>query len=278
MSLLLRRCGSAADFWARSAAFLLRAEPENNLIIGLALGLSGSESDSRDNYWAVVEDDGHVVGAVFRTPPFPPGVTEMPVDAARLVAHDLHRTASDIPGLNGPKDTACRFAETWQKLSGKAWRVRMTQRIHVLDRVAASERAPSGALRAMRQSDLDLVREWFAGFARDAELVHIPAGLAERALTSGFGRIWDDAGAKCMVTATRETPNGRSVNAVYTPPEFRERGYATAAVTQLSREILAGGKRFCCLYTDISNPTSNSIYHAVGYRPLREDVEIVFEQ
>jgi len=278
MTFRLHRCESALGFWARSADYLLRAEPENNLIIGLALACAAHESAPRDNYWAIVEQDGDVVGAAFRTPPFPPGVTDMPVAAAELIAQDLQQTAREIPGVNGPKEAASQFAKVWQKLTGSPWRIRMTQRVHVLDSVAAPERPTSGALRAMQHSDLELVRDWFAGFAREADLAYLPAGLAERAVNSAYGRIWDDAGPKCMVTATRETPHGRSVNAVYTPPEFRERGYATAAVTQLSREILASGKRFCCLYTDTNNPTSNSVYRAIGYRPLREDVEIVFEQ
>jgi len=40
--------------------------------------------------------------------------------------------------------------------------------------------------------------------------------------------------------------------------------------------VLKGGRRFCCLYTDVANPTSNSIYAKIGYRPIRDDVEIDF--
>jgi predicted GNAT family acetyltransferase len=68
------------------------------------------------------------------------------------------------------------------------------------------------------------------------------------------------------------------VNAVYTPPEQRRKGYATAAVAALSGMLLAAGKDFCCLYTDVANPTSNSIYRKIGYRPVREDAELVFVQ
>ena len=44
-----------------------------------------------------------------------------------------------------------------------------------------------------------------------------------------------------------------------------------------SETLLRSGRRFCCLYTDRANPTSNSIYAKVGYRPIRDDEEIAFE-
>ena len=37
-----------------------------------------------------------------------------------------------------------------------------------------------------------------------------------------------------------------------------------------------GGRRFCFLYTDLANPTSNAIYERIGYRRVAESAEIVF--
>jgi hypothetical protein len=31
---------------------------------------------------------------------------------------------------------------------------------------------------------------------------------------------------------------------------------------------LDSGKKFCTLYTDLDNPTSNSIYQKIGYKPV----------
>ena len=101
-----------------------------------------------------------------------------------------------------------------------------------------------------------------------------PVEATARFLESGRLHIWDDAGPKSMAAAARETPRGISVNAVYTPPKYRCRGYATATVAALSRQLLAEGKAFCCLYTDAANATSNAIYERIGYRPIRDDVEI----
>ncbi len=62
-------------------------------------------------------------------------------------------------------------------------------------------------------------------------------------------------------------PGIARVGPVYTPPEHRRRGYATMLVAAWTRRLLDGGIRTCALFTDLANPTSNSIYQAVGYRP-----------
>jgi uncharacterized protein len=57
---------------------------------------------------------------------------------------------------------------------------------------------------------------------------------------------------------------------VYTPPELRGRGYASACVAALTQQLLDSGRRFVFLFTDLANPTSNSIYQTVGYRPVSD--------
>ena len=64
------------------------------------------------------------------------------------------------------------------------------------------------------------------------------------------------------------TPNGIRIGPVYTPPEQRGHGYASACTATLSQMMLDSGYRYCFLFTDLSNPTSNSIYQKIGYRPV----------
>jgi predicted GNAT family acetyltransferase len=63
------------------------------------------------------------------------------------------------------------------------------------------------------------------------------------------------------------------IGPVYTPPEHRRRGYAGAAVAQVSQLLRDAGARVC-LYTDQANPTSNGIYQAIGYRPVVDQVNL----
>jgi predicted GNAT family acetyltransferase len=79
-----------------------------------------------------------------------------------------------------------------------------------------------------------------------------------------------------MAGFSRPTKTGVSVSSVYTPPAFRKRGYASALVASLSALALENGKKFCTLYTDLSNPTSNSIYQKIGYDVVADVVDVNF--
>jgi predicted GNAT family acetyltransferase len=64
---------------------------------------------------------------------------------------------------------------------------------------------------------------------------------------------------------------------VYTPPELRGRGYASALTAAVSQAQLNGGRRYCFLFTDLANPTSNKIYQAIGYEPVCDVDDLRFE-
>ena len=62
---------------------------------------------------------------------------------------------------------------------------------------------------------------------------------------------------------------------VSTPP--RNKGYASSGVAILTKRMLDNGKRFCCLFTDLANPTSNSIYQRIGYGEICDVEDWIFE-
>jgi predicted GNAT family acetyltransferase len=63
---------------------------------------------------------------------------------------------------------------------------------------------------------------------------------------------------------------------VYTPPELRGRGYASALTAALTGTLLDGGRRCCFLFTDLANPTSNRLYERIGYERVADVDEYTF--
>ncbi|SBV04863.1 Predicted acetyltransferase [Streptomyces sp. Ncost-T6T-1] len=64
------------------------------------------------------------------------------------------------------------------------------------------------------------------------------------------------------------------VTLVYTPPEFRGRGYGAAVTAEASRAALAEGAAEVLLFTDLANPTSNGVYLRIGYEPVADRVRL----
>ena len=123
--------------------------------------------------------------------------------------------------------------------------------------------------------------KWIEAFSREAvgEASDSAEAMekAKKYIVEESMYIWDHDGPVSIARESRAMKNGTNVALVYTPPEFRGRGYATSCVHQLTKKLLAGGYRFCSLYTDLANPTSNHIYPKIGYVPLGNTLIFDFE-
>jgi predicted GNAT family acetyltransferase len=164
----------------------------------------------------------------------------------------------------------------------------MRQGIYALEEVQPPSAVP-GSARVATADDRELALRWWIAFGE--EVLHeggpgrdrAEATLDHRLSSPAAGiLLWEDRGAPVSLVAWGgPTPNGIRIGPVYTPPELRGRGYATALSAELSQRLLdgrlfEGGRRFCFLYTDLANPTSNAIYERIGYRRVAESAEIVF--
>ena len=269
----------AGPFRERAEAWLMEAEDEHNLILGLSAALAGADPGEGQNrhLWATVEADGEVVGCAFRTPPHKLGLTRMPVEAAPTLAAEVATRYDALPATFGPRDVAVAFAGAWSDLTGASWALGLPQKMYRLDEVVHPV-GVAGTLRPATEADLPLVHQWAEGFARDAGHEFMtPPEARERWVRRRELLFWEVEGAPvAMAVATGWTPHGARIGYVFTPRERRGNGYASALTAAVSQSILEGGRRFCVLYTDATNPVPNAIYPRVGYRHLMDLVDVNF--
>jgi predicted GNAT family acetyltransferase len=255
-------------------------EARNNLLLGLAGTLVADPAFYPEKRFWVVEDDGRVVGAALRTPPYNLVLGDAEDDAAIGALVDALRD-EDLPGVVGLVPAVDTFARLWSHAPPA---LTMAQGVYALDRVADVPR-PAGAARIANWSDRDLALEWWDAFVAEAVGAD-DAPVADRAEHNVDGRLegtsrglwlWEDNGAPVSMAGWGgETPNGIRVGPVYIPPELRGHGYATALVAERSQWLLDRGRRFCFLYTDLANPTSNKIYERIGYVRIAESRRLTF--
>jgi predicted GNAT family acetyltransferase len=278
----LSRFERGTEFCDRAMPFLMRREAEHNLMLGIAGSIAaGTEWQDPVPYMAVVEDEGEPVLVALMTPPHNLllSYTERP-EAVALVASDLLEGQWTPPGVTGPVSVAEEFATLWKERTGRGHTVAMAQGIYKLERVCWPKAVP-GHLRRATDADRSLLRDWFTGFFLEATGdAGDPDVSLDRFMTTPTRGlyVWDDGEPASMAGCAGPTPHGIRIGAVYTPPEKRRHGYASACVAALSQLMLDSGRQFCFLYTDLANPTSNHIYQEIGYEPVAESVELRFER
>lgn len=273
----LQRFTEVGEFLGAAGEFLAAREAEHNLIFGVCSNLLETpEAFSGPPYLAAVTVGDRVVAAALQTPPFRLVLSEIDDPAAipMLVADLLDR---DLPAVMGPMEQVRAFVEVWAARGGPAAHLAESERIFRLTAVVPPRPAP-GRPRPAGPKDRDLVAAWIEAFMREAFGDADPVGVlasTDRWL-AGRGRtlyLWDDGEPVSLAGVGGPTPNGIRIGPVYTPPAARERGYASALVAAVSQAELDAGRRFCFLFTDKDNPTSNHIYQTIGYEPVR-DVDV----
>lgn len=258
-------------FLDQAGPWLMQREDLHNLILSLAGDRARSGSWETGALFAVVTAEGEVVGCAVRTPPHKVLLTEMPVEAVPMLVEALRSRYGEIPGAMGPTPVASAVADGWTRSRGGSWELGMENGIYRLDSVIAP-RGVSGRIRPAAAGDLDLAITWGEGFSRDAGVAFPRARDAvERWIVEKRLHVWEDSGQPVSIAVVQGmTERGCRIGYVYTPPDRRGNGYASGIVAALSGKMLDAGRRFCVLYTDLSNPTSNAIYRRLGYHLIAE--------
>jgi hypothetical protein len=280
--LTLMRWSSAAQFRQRAEAFLNQHEAVHCLPIGICSNLIAVAKAIDDVYLATIEQQGALVATAVRTPPWPVVLSLVLPEAlagnvlARL-ADDLHTTYGQLSGVNGPVPLSRQFAEVWSAIAGQPHRLGLQERIYQLETVQRIANVP-GQLRRAVDADREVLVRWVDAFNQEAlgedyrEDATIWVDNALASPTRGVF-LWENREPVALVAYGGPTTHGMRIGPVYTPPEHRRRGYASAATAAVSQHLRDNGRRFCFLYTDLANQTANHIYQEIGYRPVC-DVEV----
>lgn len=274
--MIFRRMSQPSAFYRAAAPLLLAHEAENNLMIGLARAVMRSPDIYPDPWLMLVEDDSTPVLAAVMTPPFNPVLSMIWSEPAVDVLIDgLGAHYPALPGVTAPSEPAAYFAQQWSARTGQPARIAMNERLYKL--ICVEPPPPTaGRMRPIAESERDLLIDWLIAFEAESfnqppmERDRVARGV-QNALKTGVRRyfVWEDGRRLVSLTGcSGDTPNGVRVGPVYTPPELRGRGYASACVAAVTQRLLDEGKQFVTLFTDVANPTSNHIYQRIGYRPL----------
>jgi GNAT superfamily N-acetyltransferase len=244
---------------------------------------AGKPRPEHPRWWvSVLDDSDRVVGVAMRSAPFRPYplyVLPMPDEAAVLLAAALLDRGEDVPAANGALPAARVVADEVARRTGGTASVSEHMRLFELEELVEPP-VPPGRLRLATSHDADLCLAWYQAFEAAASEQagrphrvgageHFDAEFVDGRITEERIHLWETPGGDVVhLTAANVPAYGVvRVGPVYTPTEHRGLGYASAAVAEVSRQILGSGHR-PCLFTDQANPTSNRIYQALGYEPV----------
>jgi len=264
-------------FDARAGAFLRARPTENTLLLTTMdhIRTQGShafgDNDPVYGWWESL--DTTVCGAFLRTPPYPALLSSVPDEALGSLV-DIVATMGRI---NAERLLAEAVAARWLARTGVPCEIDRQTRLFRLDRLVPPDPAPSGLARIAVPADRELLVTWYGLFGQEIGEEHANLStVVDDRIGHGGLLLWEDGGVPvCMAGQSRPQAGTIRVGPVFTPIDFRRRGYASALTADISHRALEVADEVV-LFTDLANPTSNAIYQRLGYRPVEDRVWVSF--
>lgn len=267
---------TAQEFLNLCGDMLYQNEAEYSLMLGLA------ELGPKQGQYYIIKNSSAISGAAFVTN-VNIIISNLSDESVLALVDQLYFDKINFPGVVGPVSPTVLFAKTWAGVTEKKSKIGMQQKIYQLNRVIAAKPV-AGSILVCNINHQDLITQWVYEFSLESlplqnNTIEAARTFAVNKIAKGEVYIWcDQSGIPvAMNSVGRPTRQGISISAVYTPKSFRKKGYASALVAATSQSLLDGGKKFCVLYADLANPTSNKIYQNIGYQEIATSIQYMFE-
>ncbi len=204
-------------------------------------------------------------------------VTRGSIPAMECLANALHArrwTGNFLVGVTPSVDALIRQYAT---LSGRSCKIAVRLRVFQIEH-ATWPTPVTGAMRLCMPDDRETLAQYLADFDEEIGEASLDPSikLADRLIADRKIFFWTDPHPVAIAGWAGPTPNGIRINSVYTPRKHRSKGYASNLVAHLTHHLLTQGRKYCFLFTDQANPTSNSIYQKLGYRPISDSIRWEF--
>ena len=278
---LVQKFYDVEDFKRVMIPYLEKEEAVNGLPLGILMNI---DEKIKPTVMAGVYKDEQPILMLLQTHPKQIIVSVfqkiIPLELS-LISKLIHESITEIPGFIGEKTIVREMAQHIASLRQLKVFLGMDQRIYQLNEV---KKKPSnlGNFRWITKNDQSTIQQWVYDFAASINQpleMEQASKRVEELIQGGKLAGWEvDHQLVSMANASRPTKNNITINFVYTPKEFRNKGYATNCVAELSERLLESDFSSTSLYTDITNPTSNKIYMEIGYQPMIDSILLFLEK
>lgn len=268
---MIVRYDSAQEFLDSTADLRAHELVRTNLISSIASSVANGTRSYEAYFWWAVKELDKTLGMAIRTAPYGYVFSPMPEKVADELFDAITAYDTAATDFAGPKEVIDQLSERLQVLESES------ELIYELKEFMPAKNI--GLVRKAIGSDFKLILKWIRDFIAETELTSFNTESVVRSnIESGNYFLFEvdgnpvSLGGLVPAVSVMDKKISR-IGPIYTPKEFRKKGYASAITSYLC-ELLVSEGVIATLYTQADNPTSNKIYQDLGFELVEESRRI----
>lgn len=274
----LQTLGDAESFLAASLDFLHQNEDINATVISTAqMIMSGSTTFGIPHWFGAIRDkDYSLAGCAIHAQPDGLTVTEVDAALARPVFEWVSGSGIEPKRITSEPKFTDSISHLWKELRRKEIAMEHYWDVYRLDSVSDEcISSATGTLRLARSDESSLVKEWGNWYAREKPAFLNIGDFFQRKLALRELFVWDDNGPTSIMSLSARTRRGIRISALYTPLQFRGKGYASSIVTEVCKRQLSLDREFISLSAQKGDPVER-LYTRLGFYPVGQRKSVTF--
>lgn len=269
------RYKSPAEFLSATEDIRATEIIRTSLISSIANSVANGSRTYEAYYWWAVKEGEKTLGIAIRTAPY--GYVFSPISevAIKILIKEIQVSDPAAKEFSGPRSVIDEI-ETILGVKPIESEGELIYELTTLNPVTQQ-----GYVEVATKAHYDLILKWMKAFVAETGITSYDLeSVVKNAIEKGAYCLLEIEGSPVSLGgfATPVEVLGQKIGRVgpiYTPIEFRKRGYASVITSHLTQLHIAEGA-IPTLYTQSDNSTSNKIYQNLGYELVDEIRRIKF--
>lgn len=269
------------EYFTKVENHLLANESFYNLKFGLVNAIKDNTIETSSSLFLVISENHQTIGFALRSNlERPLAISKMPTSALEKLISYLVDQKITLAGIIGEVETVEAFNKNW--ISSQPFKYKLNLHLGVYETKTIVDQDLENELILGSAQHEKIIFSFIKGFLNEcfSNDIHTDENidkLCKRNIENKAIYLLKNKKGDIvsMAANSRRTTNGGTISLVFTPPEFRGQGLGSSVTAKVAKLILKD-KKFANLFTDMSNPTSNSIYQKIGFKMIGENIHYDF--
>lgn len=273
---------NANHFFDEYKEVLLSEEARHQLLLANLLHYKEASTTTKDNIFGVVRDKKTIHLLFLNAYPYNLQIFTFSkaVKSFTLLVEYIKCNDITIQGVSGPLQDVKNFIHAYilQEPSAE-FKQYLGMDIMRLEKVIVQKKRNLTCQLAKKEHS-DVILEYMIGFHKDCfkeapDGVKIKQTVIDAIQSKRQYILLDEANhiVSIAMLTKRKLLRGVCISGVYTPDNYRYKGYSTYLMSTLCTMLLKKGYEYVTLFVDKSNPISNRVYEKVGFQIIQNNYD-----